>query len=67
MIQICQGQVRVSGMGTVMGLDIPAVLAVAEAIGVDRTSMAQFLDVAEQGILLGLKAAMPSQSVLGDG
>jgi hypothetical protein len=39
----CQGQVRTAGMGGVLGFDLPAVLAAADARGLDRAAVMALL------------------------
>ena len=55
-----------SGMGQITGLDMPAVFAMADALGVDRRTMALFMGDAEQGIMRGLRKRSGGGEVLGD-
>ncbi len=47
----CQGQLRVAGMGGVMGFDLPAVLMAAEAKGVDRAVVMALLPHVEAAMV----------------
>ena len=48
------GQVRGGGMGGVIGLDLPALLTLAEDFGFDRADMAHLLPYGEAGMVSGL-------------
>lgn len=51
-------------MGSIIGLDIPAVLAVADSVGVDRRIMGLFLQDIEQGLMSGVQH---KEKMVGDG
>ena len=53
LVETCQGQVRTGGMGGVTGLDMPALLEVAQLRGYDRRIMAELLLGCEIGIVSG--------------
>ncbi len=55
LLQQCQGQVRTAGMGGVVGIDLAAVMTVAEAVGYDRRSMAMLIPAAEAGMVAGYR------------
>ena len=48
------GQLRLGGMGGVVGFDMAAVMAVADALGLDRQMVALLLPSAEAGMRSGL-------------
>jgi hypothetical protein len=54
-LQQCQGQVRTAGMGGVVGIDLMAVLTVAEAIGYDLRAMALLVPAVEAGMVTGYR------------
>jgi len=47
----CSGQLRLAGMGDVIGIDMTAAMALAKALGYDAKEMAELLPWAEQGIM----------------
>ena len=50
----CQGQLRPAGMGGVIGLDLPAALRMARALGYDEAAMAELLPYAERGMVTAI-------------
>ena len=51
LIELCQGQLRLGGMGVVAGLDMTAVLATARALGYDERAMALLVPFGEAGLV----------------
>ena len=62
-VNMCASQVRVSGMGEIVGLDMPAVFAMADALGVDRAVMAMFMPDCEQGVMRGVKRLSKDKAI----
>ena len=51
LVQRGQGQLRMGGMGGVIGFDLPAILVLADAYGCDREAIAVLLPFAEAGMV----------------
>lgn len=50
------GQLRVAGMGgVILGIDMNAAFATAEALGVDRRAVAELLPAIEAGLVRGCR------------
>lgn len=54
LVLACQSQVRTAGMGGVVGFDLPAVLAAADAQGVDRGAVMMFLPYIETAMVVAV-------------
>ena len=54
-IGMCETQIRVAGLGGVLGLDFAAVTAMAEASGLDGRVTARLLPFAEAGVWSGIR------------
>ena len=55
LIQQGHWQLRAAGMGSIIGLDIPACLEMAHELGYDRRLMAHLLPFAEVGLIAGIR------------
>ena len=54
LLRLAQGQLRVAGLGGIVGLDFPAVLAMADALRIDRAALVLLLPYAEAGLVKAL-------------
>lgn len=52
-MRLAEGQLRFTGMGGVAGMDLPAVIEVVAAAGVDRASAWVLAPWYEQGMVAG--------------
>ena len=61
LIERCQGQVRVAGLGQIVGLDYGAVLRLAEGLGLNMAAVAALLPFAEAGFIKGMRQVQEQQ------
>jgi len=54
LIGLCQGQLRLGGMGVVYGFEMTAVLAMARTLGYDERAMALLVPYGEAGLVRAL-------------
>ncbi len=54
MVELARNQLRVAGMGQVIGFDLPAVLTAGDALGADREELVWILPEVESGMLEGM-------------
>lgn len=62
MAERCRGQVRLAPSGVVIGLDLPAALTLGDALGYDRTALAELLPAIELGMVAGIAKRIQERS-----
>lgn len=56
----CQSQLRTIGMGTVIGLDMNAVISTSEALGYNTAAVAELIGFGEAGMMEAIQESKPS-------
>ena len=60
-VKMCVTQIRLTGLGSLVGLDFAAVTMMAEASGIHGQVTARLLPFAEAGVLAGIRVNRPDE------